>query len=226
MTRRTFWGFAALILLILGAFVVVTIRDRAEIRQLKKEAAEAKKLEKELTESKKLEKHMNQQPDVNNKPPREARAGHRWEWHGDHWHEMPTAQNDVPQQEPASEKIVFAPVRKLNFPDKIPEKFPTEAELRQMDGEELLHLARLYTKASNELRKTDRDAGIRLYNAAIPILYKIMDEKNDRIDAIMEEIEKEHRKEFPIPRYHPATEESPAVYIDTKPRASNEGGKQ
>lgn len=33
-------------------------------------------------------------------PPREARPGYKWEWHGDHWDEIPIAQNDVTQQTP------------------------------------------------------------------------------------------------------------------------------
>ena len=99
-----------------------------------------------------------------------------------------------------------------------------------MDGEELLHLSRLYTKASNELRKTDPDpdAGTRLYNATIPILFKILDEKQAKAEAISKAMTKEHRKEFPVPWSRPATEELPAMRIDTKPpkKASNEGGTQ
>lgn len=55
-------------------------------------------LEKELADAEELEKHMNQQPAADNKPPRPARDGFEWEWHGDHWHEMPIAQSEpVPQ---------------------------------------------------------------------------------------------------------------------------------
>jgi hypothetical protein len=59
----------------------MTIRNRAEIRQLQDDLAEAEK----------LQTHVPQQPVADNKPPRPAQEGHKWEWHGDHWHEMPIA---------------------------------------------------------------------------------------------------------------------------------------
>ncbi len=224
MSKRMSWGLGVLIVLVIAGISYMFAVQHAEIQRLKKDAAVAEKL---LEDS---NKHQNQEPDVGNKPPGPAQAGFEWEWHGDHWCEVPVAQSDAPHQTPESEKIVFTPARKLNFPDKTPEKFPTEAELQEMDPEELLHLSRLYTKASNELRKTDPDpdAGTRLYNATIPILHKIIDAKLDRAAAISAEQTREHRKEFPVPWSRPATEELPAMRIDTKPpkKASNEGGKQ
>lgn len=224
MTHRTFWGLGVLILLLGTAFVFITVRDRAEIRQLKKEAAEAKK----------LEKSMKEQPvaKADELPP--AKPGYKWVPHGGHFHQVPIDAPDTWQGEPhepkSQDSLSGVPKFKLDLPDEIPEKFPTEAELREMDGEELAHLARLYTKASNELRKTDPDpdAGTRLYNATIPILFKIIDERADKAEALSEAHRKEYRKEFPVPRSYPATEESPAVHIDTKPpkKGSNEGGKQ
>jgi hypothetical protein len=70
-----------MVLVIAGVSYMFAVQY-AEIQQLKKEDAEAKE----------LEKHLNQQPVADNKPPREARDGFKWEWHGDHWHEMPVAQ--------------------------------------------------------------------------------------------------------------------------------------
>ena len=161
------------------------------------------------------------------KPPRKAKNGFKWERHDDHWYEKPIAQNDEPQQTPESQKNLFASTWKLNFTDKIPENYPTEAELEQMDIDVLINLSELYTSATNKLRKTDYDAGVRLYNETIPILFKIIKEKMDKVEAISETMTREFRKEFPIPRSYPVTEESPAVYIDTKPtkKALSEEGK-
>ncbi|MCG9128842.1 hypothetical protein JT359_14730 [Candidatus Poribacteria bacterium] len=33
-------------------------------------------------------------------PPRDAKDGFTWEWHADHWHEVPIAQNDAPVAQP------------------------------------------------------------------------------------------------------------------------------
>ena len=92
MYKKLTWGLGVLALLLCTAFVFMTVLNRAEIRQLKEEAAEAEKLSEDRN------KHLAQQPNVDNKPPREAKDGFKWEWHGDHWHEMPVAQNEVPQQ--------------------------------------------------------------------------------------------------------------------------------
>ncbi len=96
MYKKLFWGLSILMLLIVTVFVFMTVRNRTEIRQLKEEAAEAEKLSEDRN------KHLVQQPDVGNKPPQEAKDGFKWEWHGDHWHEMPVAQTEVPRQTPVN----------------------------------------------------------------------------------------------------------------------------
>ena len=87
MYKKLTWGLGVLALLISTAFVFMTVRYRADIRQLKEEAAEAEKLSEDRN------KHLAQQPDVGNKPPQEAKDGFKWEWHGDHWHEMPLSES-------------------------------------------------------------------------------------------------------------------------------------
>ena len=84
MNRKTYWGIAALIVILIaaGGFVYW---QWSQVQQFKKDAAEAEKL---------MEEQHKQVAE--NKPPRPAREGYKWEWHGDHWHEMPIAQNDAP----------------------------------------------------------------------------------------------------------------------------------
>ena len=222
MRYKLYWGLGILIILLIGA---VMVNQHAKNRELEKQLAEAEKLTNQIKERKTSE----------NNPP-VAREGFKMVPHGDHWHEVPIDAPDTWQGEPHAPKSMDSfsevPKFKSDLPDEIPENFPTEAELRQMDSDQLLHLARLYTKASNELskelRETDPDAGTRLYNATIPILYKIIDENRDRTNAIIEAMDREHRREFPVPRRIPATEESSAVFIDVKPpkKASNKGEKQ
>lgn len=214
MTRSMYWGLAILIFLLGMVAVSIITYEIAESQKLKKQLAEAEKLANQIKERKTSE----------NNPP-VAREGFKIVPHGDHWYEVPIDAPDTWQgesREPKSQDpLPDMSKYKIDFPEDIPEDFPTEAELRQMDSDQLLHLARLYTKASNELskelRETDPDAGTRLYNATIPILYTIIDENRDRTNAIIEAMDREHRREFPVPRRIPATEESSAVFIDVKP---------
>ena len=221
MKSRMKWGVAILILL-LGAAVVFIIQH---------EIAENRELKEQLAESQKLADEIKAQEALKNNPP-VAREGYKMVPHGDHWHEVPIDAPDTWQgephepksQEPLSDMSKF----KIDLPDEIPEDFPTEAELREMDLDLLIHLVKLYTKESDKLKETDRETAARLYNATVPIVRKIMGEKLRKSNAIMEAHEKEHRKEFPVPRYIPATEDSSAVFIDVIPpeKVSAEGGKQ
>ncbi len=83
MHKRIATGLFVLIF-ILGV-AIVFYHQYTDIQQLKQEAAEAEKLLEE--------QHKGV---AENKPPRPAREGYKWEWHGDHWHEMPVAQSDSP----------------------------------------------------------------------------------------------------------------------------------
>lgn len=90
MTKKMYWGFAALIILLIaaGGFIYW---QWSTVQQMKEQAAQDAKMLEEGN-------HKPKQPSVANKPPREAKDGFKWEWHGDHWHEMPIAQ--APQQTP------------------------------------------------------------------------------------------------------------------------------
>ena len=221
MRYKLYWGLGILIVLLIGAFTFVMVNQFEKNKQLEIELKKAQELADQVEERKAAE----------NNPP-VAREGFKMVPHGDHWHEVPIDAPDVWQGEPhepkSQEPLPDMSKYKIDFPDDIPEDFPSEEELREMDLDLLIHLVKLYTKESDKLKETDREAGIRLYNATIPILCKIQDEKMDESNAIMEGLMREHREEFPVPRYIPATEDSSAVFIDVIPpeKVSDEGGKQ
>ena len=79
MNRQMYWGIAALIIILIaaGGFMYW---QWSQVQQLKEQLAQDKKM---------LE--QKDKPVIENKPPRLARAGYKWEWHGDHWHEMSIA---------------------------------------------------------------------------------------------------------------------------------------
>ena len=212
MTRRTYWGVAALIILVIaaGGFIYY---QWSQVQHLKEELAQEKKM---------LEDHDNQQPAADNKPPREARAGHKWEWHTDHWHEMPIAQNDVPQQTHESEEIAFEAFElKSDLPDELPEKFPTKAELQKMNTIDILHLSRLYEEEVWTLAKTDYDAAVKLHNTVMPKLWargrELIEESNART-------EESNRRSMEGAGFYPATDEVPAKIITViDPNEKTEG---
>ena len=80
------WGIVALTIFVMaaGGFIYWQL---SSVQPFKKEAAEAKQLEETMKQ---------QQPIAEKNPPRPARAGYKWEWHGDHWHEMPLVPSDAP----------------------------------------------------------------------------------------------------------------------------------
>ncbi len=93
MSKRMIWGLGVLMLLIVTVFVFMTVRDRAEIRQLKKEAAEAEKLLEESTKQQEVQTPI----DYTKPPPGKtfANGGH---WHNGEWHDEPhtdTVEADV-----------------------------------------------------------------------------------------------------------------------------------
>lgn len=201
MNKKLYWGLLALIILLGTAFVFILMHDRAEIRKLKEELADVKE----------QEQHVPQQADMGNRLPRDARAGHKWEWHGDHWHEMPIAQNDVPNQTQASDEIVFEPFElKSNLPDELPVEFPTDAELQKMNAIDIIHLIRLYKEEVKTLRKTDYEAGTRLREATIPKLGARLLEIDEEMNALSEKL---NRKSRASAGFYPATEGSPAMTL-------------
>lgn len=83
MSKKMYWGLAVLIVIFIAGGVFWFINDHSEMQQLQKELTEATKM---------LEDRQKQQQGVDNKPPRAAKDGHKWDWQGDHWDEIPVAQ--------------------------------------------------------------------------------------------------------------------------------------
>lgn len=85
MKSKLYWGIATLIILLFGtAFVVIIMRERAEIAQLRQEKAD---FEKVIAEQK---KQQTQEVVESNQPPPDE-AGFKWVRHGDHWDKIPVA---------------------------------------------------------------------------------------------------------------------------------------
>ncbi|MDE0325988.1 MAG: hypothetical protein OXN27_18890 [Candidatus Poribacteria bacterium] len=97
MNRKTYWGIAALVIILIaaGGFMYW---QWSSVQQLKEELAQDEKMLEEM-----------EKPVAENKPPRPAREGYKWEWHGDHWHEIAAddeAHEPVVQNKPVE---VFEP---------------------------------------------------------------------------------------------------------------------
>ncbi|MYG00469.1 hypothetical protein F4212_15240 [Candidatus Poribacteria bacterium] len=156
------------------------------------------------------EQHVPQQADAGNRPPRDTKAGHKWEWH-----EMPMTPNDVPSQMPASDEIVFEPFElKSDLPDKLPVEFPTDAELQKMNAIDIIHLIRLYKAEVRTLRKTDYEAGTRLREATIPKLGARLLEIDEEDNARREE---RNRKSRASAGFYPATDGAPSMTLTVIP---------
>ena len=82
MNKKLYWGFAALMILFLIAFVFMMQRERAEIQKLK---AETDAAEKQLQAHEAAKEAAAAAPKAKKPlPPGETEeSGH---WHGDHWH--------------------------------------------------------------------------------------------------------------------------------------------
>ena len=105
MSKKMIAGLGVLIFLICTAFVFMTIQNRAQMQQLKDEVAEAEKLEQSVTEH----------PTAENKPPRAAKEGNKWEWHDDHWHETPVdklnSDLDLTDEKPDLQTTSLTPIQ-------------------------------------------------------------------------------------------------------------------
>ncbi len=87
MKRKLYWGLGVLVLLLCTAFVFMTVRNRAEMRQLEKGAAEAEKLQQESDSPR--QRKSTQQGDAfssNDRPPPLGEIEGTGHWEGNVWH--------------------------------------------------------------------------------------------------------------------------------------------
>ncbi len=120
MKSRMFWGITTLIILLIGVSVVLLMRNTDT------EPITVYKVDGEPIAD-----------NAENKPPRPAKEGYKWEWHGDHWHEIQVAQtaDDAPvQQVPVVDP---APVLQykgpLTFHEELLKTNPVEALRKQTE---------------------------------------------------------------------------------------------
>ncbi len=113
MRKKMYWGLASLILIIGVAGVYFMLQPEPEPEKKFIVPSEA-----DLEQAREAKQ-----------PPREAKEGFTWEWHADHWHEVPIAQNETPSghpvQENQSEKPEFT--GPLTYHKKLLESNPVEA---------------------------------------------------------------------------------------------------
>ena len=86
MRKKMYWGLASLILIIGVVGVYFMLQPEPDPEVEKKFIVPSEADLKKASETK--------------KPPREAKDGFTWEWHADHWHEVPVVQNDPPLAHP------------------------------------------------------------------------------------------------------------------------------
>ena len=89
MRYKLYWGFGILIVLLIGAFTFVMVKQFEKNKQLDAELKEAQELAGQIEERKAAK----------NNPP-VAREGFKMVPHGDHWHEVPIDAPDVWKEDP------------------------------------------------------------------------------------------------------------------------------
>ncbi|MYF98756.1 hypothetical protein F4212_06410 [Candidatus Poribacteria bacterium] len=91
MRKKMIWGSAILIILLIGVSAVLLMRNTD---------TEPEKVYKDVEPSKEVMDSLVKRAPKQNKPPRAARDGFKWEWHGDHWHEVPKVDTSVAKPKP------------------------------------------------------------------------------------------------------------------------------
>ena len=118
MKNKLFWGLGILIVLLIGAFVFVYVKDQSEIRQLESDLVEAQK---------KLEAHNKaantpKVVDISDVKPPPAEPGFKWVRHGNHWDKIP-----VEQRETTVEPVKPMYTGPLTYHEDLLETHPVEA---------------------------------------------------------------------------------------------------
>ena len=96
MYRKLYWGLGVFLVLFIGFFVFVMVKNQSENRELMDQLAEMEKLTVQIKE----------REAVKNEPP-VAKEGYKMVPHGDHWHEVPI---DAPDVWPSEQVDVSVPI--------------------------------------------------------------------------------------------------------------------
>ena len=91
MRKKMYWGIASLILIIGVVGVYLMLQPATDTEPEKKFIVPSEADLEKAREAK--------------QPPREAKDGFEWEWHADHWHEVPIVQNEQEKQPGQSEPV-------------------------------------------------------------------------------------------------------------------------
>lgn len=90
MNNKFYWGLGILIVLLIGAFVFVMVKDQSKIRQLETDLAEAQKKREAHNKAANTLKVV----DISDVKPPPAEPGFKWVRHGDHWDKIPVGQRE------------------------------------------------------------------------------------------------------------------------------------
>ena len=110
MRKKMYWGLASLILIIGVVGVYFMLQPKSDMEPEKKFIAPS---EADIEKAREA-----------NQPPREAKDGFTWEWHADHWHEVPIVQKKQGEQSGQSEPVQVFKSESLQIPESLPERGP------------------------------------------------------------------------------------------------------
>ncbi len=91
MRNKLYWGLGILIVLLMGVFVFVMVKDQSKIRQLETDLAEVQKKLEVHNEAANTPKVV----DISDVKPPPAESGFKWVRHGDHWDKIPVGQRET-----------------------------------------------------------------------------------------------------------------------------------
>ncbi len=123
MNKKTFWGVATLIILLVGVISFVMLTRTTELGIIVNDVPE------ETLDN--IRKEINSQILSTQKPPDEP--GFVWEWHGDHWHKMPIAETEKPVVDVPKEQEIKLYTGPLTYHEELLETNPLKALILQSE---------------------------------------------------------------------------------------------
>ncbi len=91
MRNKLYWGLGILIVLLIGAFSFVLVKEQSKIRQLETDLADLQKKREAHNEAANTPKVV----DISDVKPPPAEPGFKWVRHGDHWDKIPVGQPET-----------------------------------------------------------------------------------------------------------------------------------